>query len=77
MVTPAEFVLELLSNVVELLFIFVQEVVLAVDPLTAVSFIVGQVLVVGAVAALGYLALGALAAELGVELPTIGKGQAD
>lgn len=77
MVTPAEFILELLSNVVELLFIFVQEVVLAVDPLTAVSFIVGQVLVVGAVAALGYLALGALAAELGVELPTIGKGQAD
>lgn len=77
MITPAEFVLELLSNVVELLFIFVQKVVLAVDPLTAVSFIVGQVLVVGAVAALGYLALGALAAEFGVELPTIGKGQAD
>lgn len=77
MVTPAEFVLELLSNVVELFFIFVQKVVLAVDPLTAISFIVGQLLVVGAVVVLGYLALGALAAELGVDLPAIGKGQAD
>jgi len=77
MITPAEFILELLSNVVELLVIFVQEVVLGVDPLTAVSWVVGQAIIVAAVAALGYLALGALAAELGVELPGIGKGQAD
>jgi hypothetical protein len=77
MVTPAEFVLELLSNVVELLVIFVDKVVLGVDPLTAISWIAGQVLIVGAVAVLGYLALGALAAEFGVELPAIGKGQAE
>lgn len=77
MITPAEFILELLSNVVELLVIFVQEVVLGVDPLTAISWVVGQAIIVAAVAALGYLALGALAAEVGVDLPAIGKGQAD
>lgn len=77
MITPVEFVLELLNNVVELLVIFIERVFLSVDPLTAVLGIAGQVMLVGAVAVLGYLALGALAAELGVELPTIGKGQVD
>lgn len=77
MITPVEFVLELLNNVVELLVIFIERVFLSVDPLTAIVGVVGQVMLVGAVAVLGYLALGALAAELGVELPTIGKGQVD
>lgn len=77
MYTPAEFVLELLSNVVELVVIFLQDVALGVDPLTTIAWAAGMAFVLAAVVALGYLALGALAAEVGVTFPGIGKGQAD
>jgi len=77
MITPVEFVLELLTNVIDLLVIFVRDVVLGVDPLTAISWVVGQAMVLAAVGALGYLVLGALAAELGVDLPGLGAGRTD
>jgi len=73
MYTPVEFVVELVTDVFRLAIVFVQEVVLGVDPLTAVSFVVGQVFVIGAVAVFAYAAVGALLDAVGIELPAIGR----
>jgi len=73
MYTPVEFVVELVTDVFRLAIVFVQEVVLGVDPLTAVSFVVGQVFVIGAVAVFTYAAVGALLDAVGIELPAIGR----
>jgi hypothetical protein len=59
MVTILDFVGRLLGSVLELVVIFVTRVALS-DPLAFVSFLIGGALTTFAVAALGYLALGAL-----------------
>ena len=60
MVTVIDFVVQLLTSVVSLVEIFLTDVLLGVDPITAISFLVGAGLTTAAVAVLGYLALGAL-----------------
>ena len=64
MVTVIDFVAQLLVSVVDLVRIFLFEVLLGVDPITAVSFLVGGALTTATVAYFGYLALGALANHL-------------
>jgi hypothetical protein len=64
MVTLLDFVGRLLGSVLELVVIFVTRVALS-DPLAFVSFLVGGALTTFAVAALGYLALGALVDAVG------------
>lgn len=69
MVTVAEFAAELVGSVIELGEIFVRDVALQ-DPLSFVSFLVGASFVAGASVVLGWLALGALAREVGLLSPT-------
>ena len=64
MVTILDFVVELVVSVFNLVRIFVLEVLLGVDPLTAVLFLVGAGLTTGAVAVFGYLAVGAALNQL-------------
>ena len=64
MVTVLDFVVQLVVSVVDLVRIFLLEVLLGVDPLTAISFLVGAGLTTGAVAVFGYLALGAALNQL-------------
>jgi len=72
MVTVIDFLVRLITSVVDLIVIFVTEVALS-DPLTFVSFLVGAGLTTASVSALGYLALGALARELGFADPAEGR----
>ncbi|MFC7135670.1 hypothetical protein [Halobaculum litoreum] len=65
MVTVTDFVIELVTSVIDLIVIFVTEVALR-DPLAFVSFLFGALFVGGASAVLGYLALGALGYEFGI-----------
>lgn len=67
MVTVVDFVVELVLSTVELLQIFVFDVALA-DPLSFVSFLAGSVVIGITMAAGGYLALGALAEAVGINL---------
>jgi hypothetical protein len=60
MVTVVGFVVQLLVSVFDLVRIFLFDVFLGVDPLTAVSFLIGGGLTTAAVGAFGYLAVGAL-----------------
>jgi hypothetical protein len=64
MVTILDFVVQLVVSVVDLVRIFLLEVFLGVDPLTAISFLVGAGLTTGAVAMFGYLAVGAALNQL-------------
>jgi hypothetical protein len=75
MTTLVAFIVELLTSTVQLVFAFVD--IMLIDPLSAISFVVGQVFLLGASAALGYLALGALADLVGdtVSLPSGGPPQ--
>lgn len=70
MFTPLEFLTELAVNVVQIFEIFFQQVIMGVDPLTALSWVMGAVLIGFASVVLGYLVLGAVLRELGVQLPT-------
>ncbi|WP_336024397.1 hypothetical protein [Halobellus salinisoli] len=60
MVTVIDFVVQLLTSIVGLVDIFLTDVVLGVDPITAISFLVGAGLTTFAVGFFGYLVLGAL-----------------
>jgi len=64
MVTVVDFIVQLVVSVFDLVRIFLLEVLLGVDPLTAVIFLVGGGLTTGAVAVFGYLAVGALLNQL-------------
>jgi len=64
MVTVVDFVVQLLVSVFELVRIFLLEVLLGVDPLTAVSFLIGGGLTTAAVAGFGYLVVGAVRNQL-------------
>lgn len=71
MYTPVEFVTELVGGVPRLANIFLENVIGTGDPLSIISAIIGQLLIVGSVVALGYLAVGALANEVGIEFPSL------
>ncbi|WP_049985135.1 hypothetical protein [Halobellus rufus] len=64
MVTVIDFVVQLLTSIVSLVQIFLTDVLLGVDPITAISFLVGAGLTTFAVVFFGYLVLGALVNQL-------------
>ncbi|MFD1597982.1 hypothetical protein [Halobellus rarus] len=64
MVTVIDFVVQLLTSVVSLVEIFLTDVLLGVDPITALSFLIGAGLTTAAVVFFAYLALGALVNQL-------------
>ena len=73
MIALIDFVARLVGDVGRFLDIFLNDLILgAGDPLSALLVVVGQVLLVSAVAVLGYAAVGALLGEIGVDLPALG-----
>ncbi|MFW6317395.1 MAG: hypothetical protein ACOC06_02885 [Halorubrum sp.] len=73
MIALIDFVTRLVGDVGRFLDIFLNDLMLgAGDPLSALLVVVGQVLLVSAVAVLGYAAIGALLGEVGVNLPSLG-----
>jgi hypothetical protein len=64
MVTVIDFVVQLLTSVVSLVEIFLTDVLLGVDPITALSFLIGAGLTTAAVVFFAYLILGALVNQL-------------
>ena len=60
MVTVIDFVVELLTSVLDLVLTFVFDVFLGVDPISAVSILFGVLFVGGASVVFGYLTVGAL-----------------
>lgn len=72
MVSLLAFLVELLSSVVDLVVIFLTDVLLN-DPLGAIAFLVGAGLTTATLAFGTYLAVGALLKEFGIELPAPGR----
>ncbi|MEZ3163215.1 hypothetical protein ABNG03_00415 [Halorubrum sp. RMP-47] len=73
MMALIDFVSRLVGDVGRFVDIFLNDLILgAGDPLSALLVLVGQVLIVASVAALGYAAVGALLSEIGVDLPALG-----
>lgn len=66
------FILRLLSNLIEMPVVFVEQVING-DPITAVLIAFGSLFVLGAVGAFGYAVLGAL----GIPLPNLGRGPSE
>ncbi|OYR65439.1 hypothetical protein DJ71_22390 [Halorubrum sp. E3] len=79
MMALIDFVSRLVGDVGRFVDIFLNDLILgAGDPLSALLVVVGQVLLVGAVAVFGYAAVGALLREIGVTLPSLGgRGPAE
>ncbi|OYR59162.1 hypothetical protein [Halorubrum halodurans] len=79
MIALIDFVSRLIGDVGRFVDVFVNDLILgAGDPLSALLVVVGQVLIVGSVAVLGYAAVGALLGEIGVKLPSLGgRGRSD
>lgn len=68
-----DFVSRLIGDVGRFVDVFLNDLILgAGDPLSALLVLVGQVLIVASVGALGYAAVGALLQEIGVTLPSLG-----
>ena len=73
MIALIDFVARIVGDVGRFVDIFLNDLILgAGDPLSALLVVVGQVLLVSAVAVLGYAAVGALLGEIGVTLPSLG-----
>lgn len=67
-----EFIVRLVGDVGRFIDIFLNDLILgAGDPLTVISFFVGQVLIGVAVLVFGYAAVGGLLNEIGVKLPSL------
>jgi len=76
MIALVDFFVRLVGDVGRFAEIFINDVVLgAGDPLSIVSVAVGQVLIGFAVLVFAYGVVGALFSELGVQLPTLGRGE--
>ncbi|MFB6176882.1 MAG: hypothetical protein ABEI99_07025 [Halobaculum sp.] len=73
MVTVTDFLVRLVTSAIELVVTFVTEVAVQ-DPLSFVSFLFGAIFVGGASAFFGYLVVGALFDELGLQMPSPGRG---
>lgn len=74
MVTIGEFVVELLQSIVQLILTMVVDVLLS-GPVSAILLLVGGVFVGGASLLMLYLALGAVARELGGAIGSPAGGQ--
>ncbi|WP_424015554.1 hypothetical protein ACOZ35_06150 [Halorubrum xinjiangense] len=73
MIALIDFVSRLVGDLGRFVDIFLNDLILgAGDPLSALLVVVGQLLLVGGVAVLGYAAVGALLNEIGVNLPALG-----
>jgi hypothetical protein len=73
MIALIDFVSRLVGDVGRFVDIFLNDLILgAGDPLSALLVVVGQVLILASVGALGYAAAGALLKEIGVNLPALG-----
>jgi len=73
MIALIDFVSRLVGDIGRFVDIFLNDLILgAGDPISALLVVVGQVLLVGSVAALGYATVGALLQEIGVTLPSLG-----
>ncbi|OYR58823.1 hypothetical protein DJ83_14055 [Halorubrum ezzemoulense] len=73
MMALIDFVSRLVGDVGRFVDIFLNDLILgAGDPLSALLVLVGQVLIITSVGALGYAAVGALLGEIGVNLPSLG-----
>ncbi|WP_434521830.1 hypothetical protein [Halorubrum sp. AS12] len=73
MIALIDFVSRVVGDIGRFVDIFLNDLILgAGDPLSALLVVVGQVLLVGAVAVFGYAAVGALLNEIGVTLPALG-----
>ena len=73
MIALIDFVSRLVGDVGRFVDIFLHDLILgAGDPLSALLVVVGQVLILASVGALGYAAVGALLGEIGVKLPSLG-----
>ncbi|MGQ3328106.1 MULTISPECIES: hypothetical protein [Halorubrum] len=79
MMALIDFVSRLVGDIGRFIDIFLNDLILgAGDPVSALLVVVGQVLLVGAVAVFGYAAVGALLREIGVTLPSLGgRGPAE
>lgn len=73
MVTVTDFLVRLVTSAIDLVVTFGTKVAFN-DPLTFVSFLFGTVFVGGASVFFGYLVVGALLKELGLDLPSPGRG---
>ena len=68
-----DFVSRVVGDIGRFVDIFLNDLILgAGDPLSALLIVVGQVLIIASVSALGYAAVGALLQEIGVTLPSLG-----
>lgn len=68
-----DFVSRLVGDVGRFVDVFLNDIILgAGDPLSVLLVLVGQVLIIASVGALGYVAVGALLQEIGVTLPSLG-----
>jgi len=73
MMALIDFVSRLVGDVGRFVDIFLNDLILgAGDPLSALLVLVGQVLIIASVGALGYAAVGALLTEIDVNLPALG-----
>ncbi|WP_418286047.1 hypothetical protein [Halorubrum sp. DTA46] len=73
MIALIDFVTRVVGDVGRFLDIFLNDLILgAGDPLSVLLVLVGQVLLLAAVAVFGYAAVGALLREIGVNLPSLG-----
>ena len=73
MMALIDFVSRLVRDVGRFVDIFLNDLILgAGDPLSALLVLVGQVLIIASVGALGYAAVGALLTEIDVNLPALG-----
>jgi hypothetical protein len=74
-----DFASRLVGDIGRFVDIFLNDLILGGGgPLSALLVVVGQVLIVASVAALGYAAVGALLEEIGVTLPSLGgRGRSD
>lgn len=73
MLALINFVARLVGDVGRFLDIFLNDLILgAGDPLSVLLVLVGQLILLGAVAVFGYAAIGALFDEIGVKLPSLG-----
>ena len=73
MLAIIDFVSRVVGDIGRFVDIFLNDLILgAGDPLSALLVLVGQVLIIASVAALGYAAVGALLQEIGVKIPSLG-----
>ncbi|WP_435093143.1 hypothetical protein [Halorubrum sp. N11] len=79
MMALTDFVTRLVTDIGRFVDIFLNDLILgAGDPVSALLVVVGQAILIAAVAVLGYAAVGALLQEIGVTLPSLGgRGPAE